>query len=209
MKNNSQLLVIDSGIGNLASVVNMIQKIGGDVKLTSSPDAICHAKKLILPGVGSFDVGINSLKERSLDLAIKAAVRENGSMLLGICLGMQLLFESSEEGNQPGLGLIQGHVYRFKLKDQKLRIPHMGWNIVEPKLSSNLFNLKEEQRFYFVHSYHVDCSNTEDASAMTNYGYDFISAVEKDNVMGVQFHPEKSHRFGAALLKRYLDLESC
>jgi glutamine amidotransferase len=209
VENNFPLLVIDSGMGNLASVANMIRKIGGEAKISSSPEEICQAQKLVLPGVGSFDAGINALKNRSLDLAVNTAVKENGSFLLGICLGMQLLFESSEEGSQPGLGLIQGHVHRFRMDDQNLRIPHMGWNVVKPKQASKLFNAEEEQRFYFVHSYHVDCVNPEDVSAKTHHGYDFISAVESDNVMGVQFHPEKSHRFGMALFKRFLNLKSC
>jgi imidazole glycerol-phosphate synthase subunit HisH len=209
MNNNSPLLVIDSGMGNLASVANMIRKIGGEAKITSSPEEISQAQKLVLPGVGSFDAGINALTNYSLDLAIKKAVKENGSFLLGICLGMQLLFESSEEGTQSGLGLIPGHVKRFRLDDQNLRIPHMGWNVVRPKQSSNLFNVEDKQRFYFVHSYHVDCTNVKDVSAETQYGYDFVSAVESKNVMGVQFHPEKSHRFGMGLFERFLNLKSC
>jgi imidazole glycerol-phosphate synthase subunit HisH len=209
MKNNSPMVVVDSGMGNLASVANMIRKIGGEAKISSSPDEIRRAQKLILPGVGSFDAGIKALKERSLDIAVKAAVKENGSMLLGICLGMQLLFESSEEGNQSGLGLVSGHVHYFQLNDKKLRVPHMGWNIVKPKRSSALFSFEDEQRFYFVHSYHARCSYAEDVSATTHHGYDFVSATESGNVMGVQFHPEKSHRFGMALFKRFLDLQSC
>jgi imidazole glycerol-phosphate synthase subunit HisH len=200
------LLIIDSGMGNIASVANMIRKIGGEAKISSSSDEIFRARKLVLPGVGSFDAGINALKSSSLDLAIKKTVKENSSFIMGICLGMQLLFESSEEGKQPGLGLIQGHVRRFRLEDQNLRIPHMGWNVVKPEHTSNLFNVKEEQRFYFVHSYHVDCANEKDVSAFTHYGYDFVSAVECNNVMGVQFHPEKSHRFGMNLFKRFFDL---
>lgn len=209
MRNNSPMIIVDSGIGNLASVANMIRKIGGEAKISSSPDEVRQAQKLVLPGVGSFDTGIIALKERSLDEAIKTAVKINGSILLGICLGMHLLFESSEEGNQPGLGLIQGHVRHFQLTDQKLRVPHMGWNIVKPKRSSNLFNAEEEQRFYFVHSYHADCTNEEDISALTHHSYNFASATESGNVMGVQFHPEKSHRFGMSLFKRFLDLQSC
>jgi imidazole glycerol-phosphate synthase subunit HisH len=210
MRKNSPITVVDSGMGNLASVANMIRKIGGEAIASSSPDEIRQAQKLILPGVGSFDAGINSLKERSLDIAIKAAVKENNSILLGICLGMQLLFESSEEGNQAGLGLIQGHVRHFNLTTTpKLRIPHMGWNFVKPEQASNLFNIEEEQRFYFVHSYHAECANPEDVTAFTHHGHNFVSAVETNNVMGVQFHPEKSHRFGMALFKRFLDLQSC
>ncbi|MBT5632663.1 MAG: imidazole glycerol phosphate synthase subunit HisH [Nitrospina sp.] len=205
MKNN-QIIVVDSGIGNLASVVNMIQKIGGEAKISSSLDEIRQAQKLVLPGVGSFDAGIIALKERSLDIAVKSAVKENGSLLLGICLGMQLLFDSSEEGSLPGLGLIPGHVCYFQLKDEKLRVPHMGWNIVKPKRSSILFDIEDEHRFYFVHSYHVNCLNAKDVSATTHHGYDFVSATESGNVMGVQFHPEKSHRFGMALFKKFLSL---
>jgi imidazole glycerol-phosphate synthase subunit HisH len=209
MKISSTIIVVDSGMGNLASVANMIQKIGGEAKISSCPDEIRQAKKLVLPGVGSFDAGINSLRERLLDLAVNTAIKENGSLLLGICLGMQLLFESSDEGGQPGLGLIPGHVHRFRLDDEKLRVPHMGWNIVKPKQSSNLFSAEDEHRFYFVHSYHVDCTNPENVSALTHHGYDFVSAVERGNVMGVQFHPEKSHRFGMTLFKRFLDMPSC
>ena len=209
MKRSSPLLLIDAGMGNLASVANIIRKVGGEVKVSSSPAEILQAQKLVLPGVGSFNVGMSSLKDRSLNLALKVAVRENGSMLLGICLGMQLLFESSEEGNQPGLGLIKGHVRRFQLTNKGLRIPHMGWNFVKPNRPSNLFSLEDEQRFYFVHSYFVECANLEDVSATTRYGNEFASATECRNVMGVQFHPEKSHRFGMALFKRYLDLTSC
>ena len=209
MKNHSPIIVVNSGIGNLASVANMIRKVGGEAKISSSPDEIQQARKLVLPGVGSFDVGINALKEHSLDAAVKAAVKENDSMVLGICLGMQLLFESSEEGDQPGLGLIQGHIRHFRLTDLKLRIPHMGWNIVKPNHPSSLFDIDDEQRFYFVHSYHADCANPEDISAFTHHGYDFVSAVERGNVMGVQFHPEKSHRFGMALFKRFIELPPC
>ena len=207
MANNAPVVIIDSGMGNLASVVNMIKKVGGEAKVSASPDEIRGAKKLILPGVGAFDMGVSGLREKSLDVAIKCAVQENGSLLLGICLGMQLLFESSEEGEQPGLGLIEGHVRRFRLEDQGKRVPHVGWNSVKPKQNARLFESEDELRFYFAHSYHVDCKNFEDISAVTNYGYEFVSAAEKDNVMGVQFHPEKSHRFGMVFFQRYIDLE--
>ena len=173
---------------------------------TSVPSGFLSCDGAVLPGVGSFDAGIIALKERSLDIAVKSAVKENGSLLLGICLGMQLLFDSSEEGSLPGLGLIPGHVCYFQLKDEKLRVPHMGWNIVKPKRSSILFDIEDEHRFYFVHSYHVNCLNAKDVSATTHHGYDFVSATESGNVMGVQFHPEKSHRFGMALFKKFLSL---
>jgi glutamine amidotransferase len=200
------LLILDYGMGNVASVANMVRKVGGESKLSSSPEAVRSADKLILPGVGSFDPGVNALVERSLDVAVKEAVGR-GVPLLGICLGMQLLFESSEEGSLPGLGLIAGGVRRFRFSGQQLRVPHMGWNVVRPQGDNKLFGQNdEESRFYFVHSYHAECERAEDVSAVARYGYDFPCAVERGNIMGVQFHPEKSHRFGMALFKRFIGL---
>jgi len=200
------IVILDYGMGNIASVANMIYRIGGKVKLSSSPDDVRRADKLILPGVGAFDAGVRALAERELDSAVKEAVANRGAVLLGICLGMQLLFESSEEGKLPGLGLVSGHVRRFQVEAQGLRVPHMGWNVVCPLHSSRLFNHEgEEQRFYFVHSYHAVCRDAADVSAIAHYGYDFTCAVERGSVMGVQFHPEKSHRFGMALLNRFIE----
>lgn len=209
MKSSAPLLIVDFGLGNLGSVVNMIRKVGGEAKITSSPDEIRQGVKLVLPGVGSFDEGVNSLRERSLDLALKTAIHENGAFLLGICLGMQLLFESSEEGNQPGLSLIQGNVRRFQLDNTNLRVPHMGWNLVKTNRNSHLFTFDDQHRFYFAHSYYPSCENAENIIAETHYGYNFPSVVERERVIGVQFHPEKSHSFGMALFQRYLDLKPC
>ena len=198
------IVIVDYGMGNVASVGNMIRRIGGEVKLSASPDEVRLADRLILPGVGSFDPGMRALAERSLDAAVKEAVRVRGARLLGICLGMQLLLESSEEGALPGLGLVAGRVRRFRVKEQGLRVLHMGWNVARPTAKSRLFSPEDdEQRFYFVHSYHAECADSRDVSAIAQYGYDFACAVEKAEVMGVQFHPEKSHRFGMALLQRF------
>ena len=200
------ILILDYGMGNVASVANMIRRIGVEARLTSSPEEVRSADKLILPGVGSFDAGVKALTASSLDVAVKEAVIQRGASLLGICLGMQLLFESSEEGELPGLALVPGSVKRFQLSDQGLRVPHMGWNVVRPSRASRLFDPEgEEQRFYFVHSYYAACRDQADACAVAHYGHDFTCAVERGNIMGVQFHPEKSHRFGLALLKRFAE----
>lgn len=207
MKKLSPVVIIDYGMGNTASVLNMIRFIGGNVKISSSPEEIKSASKLILPGVGSFDAGVNSLSEAGLDSAIYHAVNKEGSVILGICLGMQLLMDSSEEGDLSGLGLVPGKVRRFDIKNQGLRVPHMGWNVVNLTRDSLLFNLNGgEQRFYFVHSYYAECKNHEDITGLTNYGNDFISAFEHDNILGVQFHPEKSHRYGMNLLLKFLEV---
>lgn len=193
-------------MGNIASVQNMIRHIGGSAHISSSPEEVINAKMLILPGVGSFDAGVTALREKKLDQAIIEAVNENAASILGICLGMQMLMESSEEGQLPGLSLIPGRVRRFQVRDKGLRIPHMGWNYVKPNHPCILFDPEVlRHRFYFVHSYHVDCSNPEDIAGTTQYGYSFPSAIAHDQVFGVQFHPEKSHAYGMRLLKRFIE----
>lgn len=196
--------IVDCGLGNPASVLNMIRRIGGDGRLSESPDDVMAADKVVLPGVGAFDAGASALRERGLDEAIRQAVTENGAMVLGICLGMQLLLEGSDEGSLPGLALVPGRVRRFDVPG--MRVPHMGWNTVRPVRPSVLFDVDEsEQRFYFVHSYYVECSDPGDVAGETNYGRPFTSAIECGRVLGTQFHPEKSHRFGMALMKRFVE----
>ena len=201
-----EIQIIDVGIGNIASVANMLSRNGAKSIRASDPEKLSRGSKLILPGVGSFDAGINALRKHGMDEAIFDAVKQGG-YLLGICLGMQLLFSKSEEGILPGLGLIKGHVDRIVPKDISMKIPHMGWNVVRPVKDSSLFlSGDEEQRYYFVHSYHGVCDDQSDVTALVNHGYDFTCAVERDNILGVQFHPEKSHRFGLALLKKFIEL---
>lgn len=203
---NTEIQIIDVGIGNIASVFNMLRRIGAKSSLVSDPQKISIGSKLILPGVGSFNAGINALRERGMDDAVHEAANR-GVYILGICLGMQLLFDRSEEGDLPGLGLINGQVDRIKSQDKSLKIPHMGWNVIRPIRESSLFSQNdEEQRFYFVHSYHVVCDNPSDVTALVSHGYDFTCAVQRDNILGVQFHPEKSHRFGMALMKKFVEL---
>jgi imidazole glycerol-phosphate synthase subunit HisH len=201
------ITIIDCGTGNLGSVCNMIRRVGGVSRLSSDPDEIRRADKIILPGVGSFDNGMAALNGLGLSEAVREAAIARGSYLLGICLGMQLLMEESEEGSLPGLGLMAGSVRRFRLEDLGLRVPHMGWNEVVPVGESRLIPSSEGlSRFYFVHSYYAVCEESSDVSAITNYGHDFASAYERENLMGVQFHPEKSHRFGMALFERFRNL---
>jgi glutamine amidotransferase len=204
---NNPITIVDYGMGNIASVKNMIEYIGGKAIVSSSPEQIAESEKIILPGVGAFDAGVRALQQSGMEKAIEIAINDNNSFILGICLGMQLLMESSEEGCLPGLGLVPGRVKRFQLNDFGLRVPHMGWNSIQQARTSRLFDSNdEEQRFYFVHSYHVECDETQDITGITHYGYDFTSAFEHKRVLGVQFHPEKSHRFGMNLLKRFLEV---
>jgi glutamine amidotransferase len=204
------IVVIDNGMGNAGSVLNMIKRAGGSAVISADPDIISQADKLLLPGVGAFDKGIANLKKAEFFSTLQHKVLEDKTPFLGICLGMQMLFEKSEEGELPGLGWIKGKVKRFDFTDpslQRLKIPHMGWNIVYPAKENSLLPVNEtELRYYFVHSYHVACEQVEDVLAFSHYGYDFTCAVQNDNVYGVQFHPEKSHRFGMALMKSFIEL---
>ena len=198
------ITIIDYGMGNLGSIANMIKKVGGKSLITSDLTEIEKATKLILPGVGSFDNGMKQLKELDLVALLNKKVLEEKTPIMGICLGMQLMTQSSEEGNEEGLGWIDAKTHRFV--SDSLKVPHMGWNIVLEQKNSNLFNkAKDEKRFYFVHSYYVSCNRKEDILSTTSYGYDFVSSFEKENIIGVQFHPEKSHKFGMNLFKNFVE----
>lgn len=201
--------ILDYGMGNTASMLNMIRKAGGHAELCALPSKLENSTAIILPGVGSFDNGMTKLENSGLLEALRSKVVKEKVPFLGVCLGMQLLFEKSEEGKLPGLGLIKGDVTRFEFSgissNQSLKVPHMGWNLVHPKTYENVFaGLEDEARFYFVHSYHVNCSHSSDILATTNYGYEFTCAVRRDNIWGAQFHPEKSHRFGIQFFKNFL-----
>jgi len=195
-------------MGNIGSIINMLKKIGYEAKISNNIDEINNADKLILPGVGSFDNGMKNLKEFDLIDILNKKVLEDKTPIIGICLGMQLITNRSEEGNLPGLGWIDAETVKFKFgeENEKLKIPHMGWNTVIPQNNSNLFNGLEEPRFYFVHSYHVVCKNNVDIIGKTNYGHNFNSVINKDNIYGAQFHPEKSHKYGMLLLKNFLGI---
>lgn len=201
------ITVINYGMGNLGSVANMLKKIGAECVLSSDRATIAAADKLILPGVGHFDEGMAALSRLDLINPILEAVLERKRPILGICLGMQLMGLRSEEGGRlPGLGLLPATTVRLEpnFGNQALKIPHMGWNTVTSTKPHPLTeNLPEEPRFYFVHSYHVVCEAPEDVTLQAIYGQPITAGFARDHIMGVQFHPEKSHKFGMALLRNY------
>ena len=197
------IAILDYGIGNLKSIYNMFKKVGVESIITSDIETIKKADKYLLPGVGSFDHGINSLKNASFFETLEKEVLESKKPILGICLGMQLLTNSSEEGQEKGLGWIDAQTIKFDLEDKSLSIPHMGWNKTNPTNKNDIFKNLEHNRFYFVHSYHVVCKDEKNILATANYGKSFTCSIYKDNIYGVQFHPEKSHKFGMQLLKNF------
>lgn len=202
------LVIVNYGMGNIGSLRNMFRFIGLEVEVESSPDRIAQAEKLILPGVGNFDAAMKAInKVAGLCDVIKGKALEEKVPLLGICLGMQLLLDSSEEGSLPGLGLISGKVLRFP-HHESLKVPHMGWNFARPTKRENLFqkSLCSDARYYFAHSYYAEVANPEDSLMKTTHSVEFDSAVMRENIMGLQFHPEKSHRFGIELLKKFVNL---
>jgi glutamine amidotransferase len=198
--------IIDSGIGNLGAIPNMLKRLGATATITNDRDQIARASRLILPGVGAFDTAMSSLRRSGLVEVLNERVLGAGMPTLGLCLGMQLLADESEEGVLPGLGWIPGRVVRFRLDgaDRGLHVPQMGWNtvrIVRP--AALLAYIGERPRVYFAHSYHFECDDPADVVAVTTHGYEFPSVIQRRNVMGAQFHPEKSHRFGLRLLANF------
>lgn len=197
--------VIDYGLGNLGSVANMFKRIGTDVRLISTPEAVAESDRVLLPGVGSFDHGMARLTQTGLADALRE-FGATGKPLMGICLGMQLLLDASEEGESAGLGLIPGDTRRFA-STPGLRVPHMGWNSIRAERADPLIaGVETGSRFYFVHSYQVVPQRPEDTVAVTNYGGEFTSIMRAGSIMGAQFHPEKSHAFGMTLLRNFATL---
>lgn len=194
--------IIDYGIGNRESIKNMLRRLGIDCMITSKLEEMQQCKKLILPGVGHWNAGMANLHERGLVDGLHHLVVEKQTPILGICLGMQMLFGSSEEGNAPGLGWIKGEVKKFMPKDPSFRVPHMGWNEVITSPEDVLIP-NEKQRFYFVHSYFVSGVEKEEIAGTTLFEQPFTSYVRKGHIMGVQFHPEKSHQFGMEFFMRF------
>jgi len=200
--------IVDYNMGNLASVINAFAKIGVEATLESDPSKLMKYDKLILPGVGAFGDAMEHLASNGMDKAVKDYAA-SGKPLLGICLGMQLLFDSSEEfGSTKGLGLIPGKVVAFDESkfDHPLKVPHMGWNEMFAQTDSKLFEgLEKEFYLYFVHSYHTVCDDKY-AIGKTHYGYEFVSAVQNDNIYGIQPHPEKSHENGLKIIENFAKL---
>jgi glutamine amidotransferase len=203
------IAIVDYGMGNVGSIANMLKRCGFEGRLVSTAEELERADKLILPGVGSFDTGMANLEQKGLRAPLEAKVA-SGAPLLGICLGMQLLFAGSEEGVRPGLGWLKGRCIRFRFQDQdpSLKIPHMGWNDVRPTERDTIFrDMAEDARYYFVHSYHAVCDDPSDVLGFTSHGYEFAAAVKHENVLGTQFHPEKSHSHGKRLLTAFAELK--
>jgi len=200
--------IVDYNMGNLASVINAFESQGAKIAVESDPSKLTNYEKLILPGVGAYGDAMEHLKSNGMDAAVKAYAA-TGKPLLGICLGMQLLFESSEEfGSTEGLGLIEGKVVAFDQTkfDYKLKVPHMGWNEMFKQQDIPLFEgLDKEFYLYFVHSFHAQCDDKY-AIGKTYYGYEFVSAVNKENIYGIQPHPEKSHENGLKIIENFINL---
>ena len=203
------IVILDYKVGNLGSILNMLKKVGAHAIASSNRADILKADKLILPGVGSFDYGMEQLENSGLIDVLNEKVIVQKTPILGICLGIQLFTKKSEEGHRKGLRWLDMETIKFKSNElpTSSKVPHMGWNGISVKKESRLFkDMYEDARFYFVHSYHLSATDDSDILATTNYGYNFISAIEKDNIAGVQFHPEKSHKFGMKLLKNFAEL---
>lgn len=196
--------IVDLSIGNFRSIEKMLAMLGEESLVSSDASELSEADRLILPGVGSFDRAASRLWSSGIADVLEERVIRQRVPVLGICLGMQLLARQSEEGRLPGLGWIDADVVRLEMPDRsRLPIPHMGWNLVDACRPTPLLSSGDAERFYFVHSFRMECDRADLVVGETTYGRSFASAVQQDNVMGVQFHPEKSHRYGLALLSRF------
>ncbi|GAA4400217.1 imidazole glycerol phosphate synthase subunit HisH [Nibrella viscosa] len=202
-----KVVVVDYGMGNLRSVYNKFRRMGVDCCLSADPAVIQQAQALILPGVGHYGKAMDRLQQLDLLPLLHDRVLGEQIPVMGICLGMQLLMEHSEEGDAAGLGWIKGNTVKFRLDQTQLKVPHIGWNSVEPtRAHPVLEGLQAGELVYFVHSYHVKLTEPADALHATDYGYTFISAVQKANIFGFQYHPEKSQDAGMTLLRNFVNL---
>lgn len=207
MNSQVDVVIVDCGLGNAGSIQNMLKRIGAAAIRSAEPEVIRQASRIILPGVGAFDSGMARLHNTGLSKVLSDVAIKSRVPTLGICLGMQLMTRCSEEGQAPGLGWIDADVRRFKFDGgggPTLKVPHMGWNAVTARHPTSLISTGDDTRFYFVHSYHVCCDRKEDVLASTTYGFSFTSMFKVGNIVGAQFHPEKSHQFGMALFENWL-----
>jgi len=197
------IVIVDYGMGNLGSVLNMCKFLGIEARISDDIETIKNAKKIILPGVGSFDAAMERIKLKGMQEILNKKALEEKVPFLGICLGMQLLTNGSQEGELPGLGWIDAETIKFP-KNLEIKVPHVGWNEAKPvKTDLMVHGLAEDSRFYFVHSYFVKTNHISNSLMKTNYGLTFDSAISKDNIYGFQFHPEKSHKYGMEILKNF------
>jgi len=203
------IVIVDYGLGNLYSVVNAFGVIDCRAHISNKIEDLRKAERIVLSGVGAFSNGIKNLKDMGLVETLHEEVIDKGKPFLGICLGMQLIARSSDEGgHHEGLGWVPADVKRLEVEDQNLKLPHMGWDDINIKLKDPLFRgIDADLNFYFVHSYHLVCDTPEIIGATCNYGTDFVAAIQKDNVFGTQFHPEKSHKNGFQLLQNFVDYD--
>ncbi len=207
IKSSQVITIVDYGMGNLLSVKKKLDRLNSGTKISSSPSDILASDKIILPGVGHFQKAMKNLHTLGLYDVLNEAVVQKKIPVFGICLGMQLMAKYSQEGDAEGLGWFDAEVVKFNVKDTlKYKIPHTGWNQVMIKKQSKLMNgIPDNSEFYFVHAYHIKLNNNADALHETGYEYPFVSAVEKENIIGVQYHPEKSHEDGELLLKNFIN----
>ncbi len=202
------IVIIDYGMGNLRSVQKKFERIGAKSRITREPSQIAKAEKLVLPGVGHFSQACSKLKEFDIWDVLNQRVLNDKTPVLGICLGMQLMAKTSTEGNAEGLGWFDAEVVKFNIQDRlQHKVPHTGWNNAaftrDTQFSQGISN---DSSFYFVHAYHIVCNDPEDVLATTDYEYTFTSAIQRDNIWGTQFHPEKSHDVGEKLIKNFVEL---
>jgi glutamine amidotransferase len=199
------IIIVDYGMGNLGSVLKSLKYLNVEAKISSSIEDLESASKLILPGVGHFSRAMDKLKELNYIDILNKKVLEDKTPVLGICLGMQLLAKYSEEGKVKGLGWINAKIIKFSIEDKlRWKVPQMGWNSINIKRENILLNnIRQDELFYFVHSYHMFCETKANILATTNYSYDFVSIVHNNNIYGTQFHPEKSHEQGSKLIKNF------
>jgi len=204
------ICIVDYGIGNIHALLNLFKRLGIDVQRASTPDDLSGAVRLVLPGVGHFDHAMRCLNESGLRTKLERLVMGDKVPVLGICVGMQMLAEGSDEGAFPGLGWIPGRVRAFDTQPQcaELPLPHMGWNRLQSKPQASLFSkgFEDGAEFYFLHSYFFDAVDKQDVAATANYGFEFDAAVSRGHIHGVQCHPEKSHHWGEQLLTNFVDL---
>jgi imidazole glycerol-phosphate synthase subunit HisH len=204
--------IVNYGLGNVQAFLNMYQRLGIAAQLASTADELADAERIILPGVGAFDRAMNLLDASGMRPKLETLVRDRNVPVLGICVGMQILAEGSDEGEKPGLGWIAGQVRSFGSQAQSasLPLPHMGWNDVRPTRAMPLLaGLERDARFYFLHSYYFECAADADVAASAHYGQDFSCVVANGNVFGVQCHPEKSHHWGTQLLRNFAEMPTC
>ncbi|MEM6898343.1 MAG: imidazole glycerol phosphate synthase subunit HisH [Pseudomonadota bacterium] len=200
------ITIIDYGAGNIKSVANMLRAIGVESQISGDPSVISEAQRIILPGVGHFDYGMSVLAKRGISDALSGRVIDGGTPFLGICLGAQLLTRGSEEGELPGLGWIEADTVSFDRTqlDERLKLPVMGWVDVQVCRNNPLIEYgTDSPRFYHVHKFHLQCDSADQVILRSHYGYDYVTGIQSGNILGVQFHPEKSHRFGMDILKRF------